>query len=96
MHPTRSHGAVAFGLQAIAPRSIFSHGAEIGAGAEGVAGPGEHRHPRLLVHLEGPQRRRQGFGRGPVDGVAYLGPVDDQGGDGAVLLDSDVHGGSWV
>ncbi|MNR19339.1 hypothetical protein D3C85_1361260 [compost metagenome] len=53
LHPARPHGAIALGVQSISPRPVLGHGAEVGTGAEGAAGPGEHRHPRFLIHLEG-------------------------------------------
>ena len=66
------------------------HRFEIGAGAEGAVVAEQHAHARVVVALE----REEGFGecRGgcPVDGVAYLRPAQDHGGDGTVLLGGDT------
>lgn len=96
LHAARPHGPVAVRLQAVAPLAVLGHRRQVGTGAEGAAAASEHRHPRVIVRLESPQRRSQGFGGGAVDGVAHLRAVDDQGGDGAVLFDADAHRGTYV
>jgi hypothetical protein len=92
-HATRPHGPVALLLQAIAPLVPCRHRAQIGAGADGATGAGKHRHPRRLVAFELAQRGGQSIGSRPVDGVAHVGAVDNQGGNRAVLLDQNIHGG---
>ncbi|MCY1428864.1 hypothetical protein D9M71_447630 [compost metagenome] len=94
LHAARPHRPVAFHLQAIAPLATLGDGCQVGTGAEGPAATGEHRHPRLLVHLEGTQGIGQRLSGGSVDRVAHGGAIDDQGGDRTVLLDNHVHGGA--
>ena len=62
---------------------------KVGAGAKGPALAVEHRDRERLVRLERGKRRAQRPRHRPVDGVALLRPVDNDGRDRAVVLDAD-------
>src|SRR3990167_298903 len=95
LHATRPHRPVTLGFQAIGALSACGHRPQISARAEGAASASQHRHPRLLVRFKGTQGSSQRLGSRPINRIAHLGTVDDQGGDRAVLFDNDAHGSSY-
>ena len=92
-HPRRSNGAVAVGLDAADPgQARFTHRLEVGAGAEGATGAGEHRHGLAGGGVEVPEGVGEVGSGGTVDGVGHLGTVDRDDGDRAVGRDAHGHG----
>ena len=63
---------------------------QVGAGAKCAARAPQHRDLLLGVGLEGAEGVGQLFGRLVVDGVAGLGPVQNDGRDGTLALDEDL------
>ena len=70
-----------------------AHIFQIPAGTEGTAGAPKHGDTSLGVIVEFQEGLDQGIAGFRVDGVPGLGPIVDDGGDGAVLLHSYCH---WI
>ncbi len=64
---------------------------EVESGAENTFGSGEHRHARVVVVLESQEGIVERIGRGRIDRIARLRPVDGDGGDRVGLVDTNRH-----
>src|SRR5439155_926426 len=63
----------------------------ISAGTKGAVGAPEHGDTRLAVALEGVESGGQRGAGGPVDRIAPVRPVEDDGGDGALRFGPDAR-----
>ena len=88
--PRRSHRAGP--VVGDGPAIPLGHRFEVGAGAEGCAGPREDGHGTVVVLVEGHEGLTQLVGAQAVDGIAALGPVDRDHRHWSVVLDEDGVG----
>ena len=83
-HPRRPHRTIDRHVGVDVVPAAGADRLEIGAGAERATGPGQHGDGKVVVGLEGSERRCQRGGGRAVDGVADVGPVDRDDRDGAI------------
>jgi hypothetical protein len=65
---------------------------QIEAGAEGAMRAAEHAGARRIIGIECGESVGELLRHRRIDRVPRLAPVDDDSGDGSVLLDADRHG----
>jgi hypothetical protein len=80
---------VAIGIDVVT--SSFGNGFEIGASAERAAFAVKDGDGGCVVAFEFVEGFREGVCGRAVDGVLPFRPMEEDGEDGAVLLDSDAH-----
>ena len=74
------------------PAVPFGDRLEVGSGAEGPRGAGEHGHRAIVVRVEGQEGLPQLVGTHAVDGVPPFGAVDRDHRHGPVVLDQERVG----